>query len=229
MKRSALLSVVAAFTAASAALAQSSPVVIAILPFEDRGSYGQDKEVFRALQVGIPATLATELVRNPRVRLADLARVSQAVQAENLGPNARVDAATAAKVGKQVGARYAVTGNFADFYGKFRIDARVIDAETGQILKIVSNNDPALQDRNDLSRIIQSLADKIVLAVSLPPGGGDPGAQAPSVPTEALTQYSLGLLQETQGDKGKAAEHYQRALTTFPNYPEAREGMQRVR
>jgi tetratricopeptide (TPR) repeat protein len=48
------------------------------------------------------------------------------------------------------------------------------------------------------------------------------------VPTDALTQYSLGLFQESQGDKGKAAEHYQRALTTFPNYPEAREGMQRV-
>lgn len=229
MKRSALLSVVAAFTAASAVVAQSGPVVIAILPFEDRGSYGQDKEVFRALQVGIPATLATELVRNPKVRLADRARVSQAVQAQNLGPNARVDAATAAKVASQVGARYAVTGNFADFYGKFRIDARVIDAETGQILKIVSNNDPALQDRTDLSRIIQSLADKIIVAVSLAPGGGEPGTQARSVPTEALTQYSLGLLQESQGDKGKAAEHYQRALTTFPNYPEAREGMQRVR
>ena len=229
MKRSALLSVVAAFTAASAVVAQSGPVVIAILPFEDRGSYGQDKEVFRALRVGIPATLATELVRNPRVRLADPARVSQAVQAQNLGPNARVDAATAAKVGSQVGARYAVTGNFADFYGKFRIDARVIDAETGQILKIVSNSDPALQDRNDLARIIQSLADKLIVAISLPPGGGGPGAQAQGVPTEALTQYSLGLLQESQGDKGKAAEHYQRALTTFPNYPEARAGMQRVR
>jgi TolB-like protein len=139
MKRSALLSVVAAFTAASAVVAQSGPVVVAILPFEDRGSYGQDKEVFRALQVGIPATLANDLVRNPRVRLADRARVSQAVQAQNLGPNTRMDAATAAKVAGQVGARYAVTGNFADFYGKFRIDARVIDAETGQILKIVSN------------------------------------------------------------------------------------------
>jgi TolB-like protein len=229
MKRSALLSAVAAFTAASAVVAQSAPVVVAILPFEDRGSYGQDKEVFRALQVGIPATLATELVRNPRVRLADRASVSQAVQAQNLGPNARMDAATAAKVASQVGARYAVTGNFADFYGKFRIDARVIDAETSQILKIVSNSDPALQDRTDLSRIIQSLADKIIAALSLAPGRGEPGTQARSVPTEALTQYSLGLFQESQGDKGKAAEHYQRALTTFPNYPEAREGMQRVR
>ena len=219
----------AAVTMAPAAVAQSGAVVIAILPFEDRGSYGQDKEVFRALQLGIPATLGAELVRNPRVRIAERARIAQAVQAENLGPNARVDAATAAKVGTQAGARYAVTGNFADFYGKFRIDARVIDAQSGQILKVVSNNDAALQDRADLSRIIQSLADKIIVAMSLPPSAGAPPGPARSVPTEALTQYSLGLLQETQGDRGKAAEHYQRALTSFPDYSEAREGMQRVR
>lgn len=219
----------AAVTLAPGAVAQSTPVVIAILPFEDRGSYGQDKEVFRALQLGIPATLGAELMRNPRVRVAERGRVGQAVQAQNLGPNARVDAATAAKVGSQAGARYAVTGNFADFYGKFRIDARVIDAGSGQILKVVSNNDPALQDRADLSRIIQSLADKIILAMSLPPTSGGPEAQARTVPTEALTQYSLGLLQESQGDRGKAAEHYQRALAALPDYAEAREGMQRVR
>jgi TolB-like protein len=227
MRGSALLSTMLALASAGPALAQAGPVVIAILPFEDRGSYGQDKEVFQALQLGLPVALASELGRNPGVRLADRTRVGQAVQAQNLGPNARVDAATAAKVGKQTGSRYVVTGTFADFYGKFRIDARIIDVDKGQILKVVSNNDPALQDRAQLSRIISSLAEKTLQAVNLTPTAG--GAQAPGVPTEALTQYSLGLLYESQGDKAKAGEHYQRALTAYGEYPEAREGMQRVR
>jgi TolB-like protein len=214
------------------AVAMASPVaaqdaiVIAVLPFEDRGSYGQDKEVFRALEVGIPAALTAELSKHPRVRPADRARVGQALKAQDLGPDARVDAATAAKVAGEAGARYAVTGNFADFYGKFRIDARVIDAGSGQILKVVSNNDPALQDRAQLSRIIQTLAEKVIGAVGLPARNLPPGTL---VPTEAVTQYSLGLLYENQGDKAKAGEHYQRALTAFPEYPEAREGMQRLR
>ena len=229
MRWPALIGVIATIASGHAVAAQSGPVVIAILPFEDRGSYGQDKEVFRAFELGIPATLAGELSKHPRVRLADGARIRQAVQAQNLGPDARVDAATAAKVGSQVGARYAVTGNFADFYGKFRIDARVIDAETGQILKVVSNNDPSLQDRADLSRIIQTLADKIVVAAGLPPASKAPDPRASSIPTEALTQYSLALLYESQGDKGKAGEHYQRALTAYPDYANAREGMQRLR
>ena len=227
MRQSVVWSVVAALAIASPAVAQSDAIVIAVLPFEDRGSYGQDKEVFRALELGIPAALAAELSKHRRVRLADAARVGQALKAQNLGADARLDAATAARVGSEAGARYAVTGNFADFYGKFRIDARIVDVGTGQILKVVSNDDPALQDRAQLSRTIQTLAEKVLATASLSPAGG--GAQGRLVPTEALTQYSLGLLYENQGDKTKAGEHYQRALTALPDYAEAREGMQRIR
>jgi TolB-like protein len=212
------------------ALAQTRQVVIAILPFEDRGSYGQDKEVFRALTLGIPATLASELSGHSELKLADRNRVAQAVQSQDLGPNARLDAATAAKIGKDVGARYAVTGNFADFYGKFRLDARIVDTESGQILKVVSNNDPKLQDRTDLYRIIQMVAHRVLAETS--PGAlrnASTDSETNIVPAEALTQFSLGLLYEGEGDKTKAAEHYQQALTAFPNYRDAQEGLRRVR
>lgn len=226
----ALRALAAVTLAVEPAVAQTRPVVIAILPFEDRGSYGQDKEVFRALALGIPATLASELSGHSELSLADRNRVVQALKSQDLGPNARVDAATAAKVGKQVGARYAVTGNFADFYGKLRLDARIVDTENGQILKVVSNNDPKLQDRSDLYRIIQMVAHR-VLAEASPAAQRSANADAETsiVPTEALTQYSLGLLYEGEGDRAKAAEHYQRALTAFPNYLDAREGVRRVR
>jgi tetratricopeptide (TPR) repeat protein len=207
----------------SVAPAQSS-VTIAVLPFEDRGSYGQDKEVFRALEVGIPAMLGAELGKHPRVRIAERGRVEAALKAENLTPNARVDAATAARVGTEA----AVTGNFADFYGKFRVDARVIDVGSGQIIKVVSNSAPELQDRAQMSRIMQDLAAKILTAASLQASGGSPDVRS-QVPADAATQYSLGLLYEKEGERAKAAEHYQRALIAYPGYAEAREGMQRLR
>jgi TolB-like protein len=226
MRWSVLWSAIAASAVVSPAAAQSDAIVIAVLPFEDRGSYGQDKEVFRALELGIPAALADALSKHPGVRVADRGRVGRALKAQNLGPDALIDAATAARIGGEAGARYAITGNFADFYGKFRIDARVVDVGSGRILKVVSNNDPALQDRAQLSRIIQTLAEKVLATASLTPAGG---SQSDLVPTEALTQYSLGLLYENEGDKTRAGEHYQRALTGFPSYTEAREGMQRLR
>jgi TolB-like protein len=210
------------------AAAQTRPVVIAVLPFEDRGSYGQDKEVFRGLALGIPATLVSELSGHSELQLADRNRVAQALQSLGFGANARVDAPTAARVGKQVGARYAVTGNFADFYGKFRLDARIVDTDNGQIVKVVSNDDPRLQDRADLFRIIQMVAHRVLAETTgQDPRGGN--AEAVIIPTEALSQYSLGLLYEIQGDKGKAGEHYQRAVSVFPGYRDAREGVQRVR
>lgn len=231
MIRAVLWSVVGASAVVGSAAAQTGSVVIAVLPFEDRGSYGQDKEVFRALELGIPAALTVELGKHPGVRTVDRARIGRALKNENLGTDARVDAATAARVGSESGARYAITGNFADFYGKFRIDARIVDVASGQILKVVSNNDPSLQDRADLSRIIRDLAGRLLAAASLPAPTSEPApaARPRAIPTEALTQYSLGLLYENEGNRAKAGEHYKRALNAFPEYAEAREGMQRVR
>jgi TolB-like protein len=220
----------AAAWAAPASLAGQSPTVIAILPFEDRGSYGQDKEVFRALQFGIPAMIAGELSGHSELRLADPARVTRAMNAADMERRARIDAATAARIGKAAGARYVITGNFSDFYGRFRLDARVVDTETGQILKVVSNNDPNLQDRTDLYRILQTVGHKVLAEASpardRPP---TPETDARMVPTEAITQFSLGLLYERRGENAKAAQHYTQATAVFPDYPEAREGARRVR
>lgn len=226
--RATALRVFALVAVAAGPLSAQRPVVIAVLPFEDRGSYGQDKEVFRALELGIPATLMGELSGHPQLHLAERARVAQALRSQGLGPNSRVDAATAAKVGKDLGARYAISGNFSDFYGKVRLDARIVDTETGQIVKVVSNDDPTLQDRGDLYRSIQLIAHRVLAETSRqsPPSGN---LEGPNIPTEALSQFSLGLLYENRGERAKAGEHYQRALSVLPDYGQAREGIQRVR
>jgi TolB-like protein len=219
---------VLAAVAAHPVAAQRQSVVVAVLPFEDRGSYGQDKELFRALALGIPATIMSELSGHPELRLVDRARIGQALQSLGLPSTGKLDAATAGKVGAAVGARYAVTGSFEDFYGKVRLDARIVNTESGEIVKVVSNNDPGLQDRGDLFRIIQMVAHRVLAETTntAPPSGKPEGGD---IPTEALSQYSLGLLYETRGDPTKASDHYQKALSALPGYRDAREGLQRVR
>ncbi|MGH7535298.1 MAG: hypothetical protein ACREMG_06905, partial [Gemmatimonadales bacterium] len=105
-----------------------------------------------------------------------------------------------------------------------RINARVVNTETGEIVKVVSNDDPALQDRAQLSAIIQAVGDKILAAIGVTQAGG---ASQP-VPTEALNQFSLGLLFESRADATRAAEAFQRALGIFPGYEDARSGLGRV-
>lgn len=199
--------------------------VFALLPFENSGSYGQDKEVFEALELGLPAMVARALERQPGAAVADQARVSRALAGLGLGPGQRVDAATAAEVAKGAGARYTVTGGFSDFYGKFRVNARVVDGQSGQILKVVSNDDPKLQDRAQLSAIVQLVSEKVAAAAGLQAGGGAP----PALPTEAIIDFSRGLLHESRGDRARALQFFQRALTAAPGFEEARAGVERVR
>src|SRR5207237_10217145 len=44
---------------------------IAVLPFDNSGSYGQDKENFDALQKGIAGMLISELAANPAARVGE--------------------------------------------------------------------------------------------------------------------------------------------------------------
>lgn len=226
-RKMSLLSVAALALLALPLAGQDSRPGIAVLPFENGGSYGKDKEDFDALRKGIAATLIFELGRNPAVRLVDREQTQRLLDEQGLGVAERVDAATAAKVGKLVGARYMITGSFIDLYGDFRVDARIINVETGEIMKVV-RNDPALHDRKDMYRMIESVAERIMADAKLPPLPAG-SAQRAAVPTEALAHYSRALLYEDRGDKAKATEYYQKALAVFPNYTEASEGLRKVR
>jgi TolB-like protein len=222
------LAVTLALAPCRTAAAQDARPAIAVLVFENGGSYGQDKENFEALQLGVPSSLAGELARNPALRIIEHAATQRATAEQDLGARGRVDAATAAKIGKALGARYVIMGSFVDFYGKFRLNARIVDAQTGEIVRVVSNEDPRLQDRAQLFRIIQAVANRVIADLKLPPAPADAAGQARAVPTDALTAYSRGLLYEEKGDRGKAAESYRKALEIDPGYIEASEGLRRT-
>lgn len=213
--------------AARPAMAQGGNARFAVLAFENTGSYGQDKEVFEALELGLAAMIARAVDRHPGADVVQQAQLGEVMRKLDLGPAQRVDAASAAQIGKGTGARYTVTGSFADFYGKFRINARLVNAESGEIVKVVSNDDPRLQDRARLGAMVQAVAEKITSAAGLAryPAGSAP----PAIPTDAITAYSRGLLHESRGERARASEFYRSALEAFPQFEEARAGLERVR
>ncbi len=220
------VAILAALCAARPALAQGENVRFAVLALENTGSYGQDKEVFEALELGLAAMLARAIDRHPGGDVVPRAQLGEVMRKLDLGPAQRVDAASAAQIGKGTGARYTVTGSFADFYGKFRINARLVDAASGEIVKVVSNDDPKLQDRAQLAAIVQTVSEKITSAAGLPPY---PAGSAPAaIPTDAIAAYSRGLLHESRGEPALAREFYQRALTAYPQFEEARAALARV-
>jgi TolB-like protein len=219
--------ILAALCGARPAMAQGGTVRFAVLPFENTGSYGQDKEVFEALELGLAAMIARAIDGHPGAAVVQRAQLDEVMRKLDLGPAQRVDAASAAQIGKRTGARYTITGSFADFYGKFRINARLVNAESGEIVKVVSNDDPKLQDRTQLAAIARTVGEKITSAAGLAPYPA--GSASAAIPTDAIIAYSRGLLHESRGEGAKASEFYQSALSAFPGFEEAAAGLRRVR
>lgn len=200
---------------------------LAVMPFDNGGSYGQDKENFDALQKGVAGMLISELSANPAARVVEREQIQKLLEEQSLGTSGRVNPETAAKVGKLVGARYVVLGTFIDFYGDFRVDVRLVNVETSEIVKVEKDQAP----RDHLFQIIQNVAMRLMKDANLPPLPKQASEQRMSrqIPTEALTFYSRALLYQDRGQKDRAAEMYQKALAVFPQYAEAQQGLQRVK
>ncbi len=201
---------------------------IAVLPFNNGGSYGQGKEDFDALERGIAGMMISELSQNPAARVVERQEVQRLLDEQNLSAQGRVDPQTAAKVGKLVGARYTVLGTFIDFYGDFRVDVRLVNTETGEIVKTESER----MQRDHMFDIIRNIAARLMKDANLPAlqrqGGASDQRMGRQVPTEALTYYSRALLYSDHGQKDKAVEMFNRAIEIFPGYAEAKDGLQRV-
>ncbi len=199
---------------------------IAVFPFNNGGSYGQGKEDFDALERGIAGMMISELAQNPAARVVERQEIQRLLDEQNLSAQNRVDPQTAAKVGKLVGARYVVAGTFIDFYGDFRVDVRLVNVETGEIVKTESER----MQRDHMFDIIRNIAARLMKDANLPALQRQASDQrmGRQIPTEALTYYSRALLYSDHGQKDKAVEMFNRAIEIFPGYAEAKDGLQRV-
>jgi len=206
--------------------AQDNRPGIAVMTFEDGGSYGQDAEDFQALRVGMQQMLMTELGMNSAARVVDRAQINALLQEQDLGANGRVDQNTAARIGKVVGARYMIFGSFMDFYGDFRIDARIIDVETSELVKTTRVRD----SREELYQLIVELGESIMADVNLPPlpEAVREARESRELPAEALTLYSRALFYQDRGQDDRAIELFRRVQTEFPEMTEATEALQQL-
>lgn len=200
---------------------------IAVFPFTNGGSYGPAREDMAALEVGIQGMLLTELQQNPELRIVERGILREALAEQDLGTAGRVDPGTAARVGRLVGARYAITGTFMDLYGNFRLDGRIVDVETGEILRTVRIDN---QRRENLYRLMVDLAEQIVRGVDLPPlaRATRQERRERNMPDEAVMLLSLAMDHQDNGRQPEAVELYRQIVQRFPDYTEAREALRQI-
>jgi TolB-like protein len=198
----------------------------AVFPFNNGGSYGLAREDLEALGVGIQQMLLTELSQNASLRIVERSALRAILEEQNLLAQNRVDPQTAARIGKIVGARYALTGGFVDLNGDFRMDGHIVDVETTEIIKAEQIRGP----RNDLYDMIVDFAGKVTTGVKLPelPEPVREARKAREIPAEALTLYARAQVYQDTGRKDRAIELYRQIADRFPAMTEARDALRQL-
>jgi TolB-like protein len=212
--------------AAAAAQTDTRPGV-AVFPFVDGGSFGMEAEDLSALQVGLQQLFMTELGINSNLRIVERAALRQLMEEQDLGGSGRVDATTAARVGRIVGARYAVLGGFMDAAGRFRIDARVIDTETTEQLRA-----ERLEGRREnVFELVFDLTTMVTRGLNLPelPREVREERRSMQIPDEAVRLYSRAQILQDAGNHERAIELYQQITERFPAMTQAREALRQLR
>ena len=200
---------------------------IGVLSFENGGSYGLESEDYDAFGVGLQQMLITELAINTDLRLVDRGRIQEVLGEIDLGASGKVDANTAARIGKIVGAKYMIMGGFIDWYSDLRFDARIVEVETSEIMqaKFVRGK------REDMFDMVVELADQITRGAELEPLSKSLMNERKDIKLsdEAVRLYTKGILYQDRGDTERAIELFSQVTREFPDYTAAQEALRQLR
>ncbi len=115
----------------SFSFAQDKKVGIAVLPFK----VISHNNSLNYLSKGIPDILITTLSQADGVNIVERDRINDIIKELEFNQNDIFDDKNAVKVGKLTGSRYIITGTLTVIGDQVRIDARIVNIETGKIVK----------------------------------------------------------------------------------------------
>ena len=102
---------------------------VAVLEFKNNGSAS-----LAHLSGAIPDMLTTNFAASSDVSVVERSQIQKLLGEMALGQSGIIDPATAAQVGKMAGANMVVIGSYVDLGKKLRIDAKVVNVESGSIV-----------------------------------------------------------------------------------------------
>lgn len=226
--RQAVLAALASVTALPALLIAQDPDTrpgIAVFPFNNN-YVGSNPSDFDGLESGLQQMMITELVQNTNLRIVERSQLRALMEEQDLGATGRVDPATAARLGRIVGARYVILGSYTDIFGDVRMDAQVVDAETSEYIRA----EQIRANRSELYRMLVDLSAQVVAGLNLPPlpAPAREARRAREIPPEAITLFSRAQLAADGGQRDRAIQLYRQVADRFPDLTEAREALRQL-
>lgn len=217
MRKPLLLLAALTFAAPSVARAATKPTV-AILYFDYQGKDDQ----MGLLKKGLAQMLISDLSGSEAYQIVERDRLQEILDELKLGRSKSIDKKTAAKVGKLLGARYMVLGGYFDVMGMLRIDARVVEVETGKIIKSVGTNgapDTFMDLEQKLVGELATVLDTQLEVKAAPKRRKKKTTKRPKkLPMKTALTYAKALDAKDRGDKKTAKAELKKVVAAQPDF-----------
>ena len=217
----------AALAPAAAAQTDTRPT-LAVMSFTN-GALGSAQQEMAPLSAGIQDLLIDQLSANPRIRVVERGNLQALMNEQNLSASGRVDPATAAHLGKILGAGHMIFGGFVvDTKGQMRISARSVNVET----TVVEYTTDVDGKETDVLVLVNKLAEQLNAGLKLPALTAQvkdsTAAAAKKVPFQATMLYSRALAAKDAGKPDEAVQLLQKSLAVFPEFAPAQAELKKL-
>lgn len=196
---------------------------IAILYFDNSSNNAQ----LDPLKKGLADMLISDLSNLNMLRVVEREKLEEVMAELKLSSSKDFDAGTRQKLGKLLGAETILFGSYFEMIGQFRMDARIVKTETGEILK----SEGVSGATADFMKLEKQLVWKIARGLDVRFSDKEEAAIMASeqVSYQATLAYADGLELFDNGDKPGALVKFKEALELSPKFDRARTMVDRLR
>jgi len=196
---------------------------IAILYFDNSSNNAQ----LDPLKKGLADMLISDLSNLNMLRVVEREKLEEVMAELKLSSSKDFDAGTRQKLGKLLGAETILFGSYFEMIGQFRMDARIVKTETGEILK----SEGVSGATADFMKLEKQLVWKIARGLDVRFSDKEEAAIMASeqVSYQATLAYADGLELFDNGDKPGALVKFKEALELSPSFDRARTMVDRLR
>ncbi|MCC6622660.1 MAG: hypothetical protein IT385_15465, partial [Deltaproteobacteria bacterium] len=192
--------------------ARASEPVLAVLYVANHSGEAR----YDVLHKGLADMLVTDL-RAQGLTVVERARLQALIDEQALQASSFIDPATAVRVGQGLGATHVVTGSLAAIAPQIRLDVRLVDVATGEVVVTASaRGAPAgffELEQELVARFVEAF-DKRFVAL--------PTSQTRVGDADALLDFAAGLDLADRGELERARERLDRAVSRAPAFGLAR-------
>ncbi len=209
----------ALFLVAVPALADLPKRTVAVTYFDIHG--GSDD--FKPLGKGMADMLITDLLVVKSITLVERAKLNLALDELKLAKSPFVDPATAVKLGKGLSATHMLTGAITIAGPKMRIDARVLEVQSGKVMQ----GKQVEGESQEFFALEKELVELLVGALDLKPDLQEKKAlrKSQTESFDAIASYAKGLDALDKGDKAGAQAAFATAAKADPAWPALRDAL----